>query len=111
MPDSKGAEAVSAEESEILERYWRSNISIMAVLLLLWALISFGCGILFADSLNRFSLFDTGYPLGFWFAQQGSIVGFVIIILVYALIMNRTDARHHHELETVRKRGGDSERS
>ena len=84
-----------------LERYWRSNLRIMSVLLLLWAFVSFGCGILFAEWLNQFNLPGTGFPLGFWFAQQGSIATFVICILIYCIAMNRLDARHHEELETI----------
>ena len=105
MGEREGGKTVPVAEREVLNRYWRSNVGTMAVLLLLWAVISFGCGILFADYLNRWNLLDSGYPLGFWFAQQGSILGFVIIILSYALVMNRTDARHHRELESVRRRG------
>jgi len=69
----------------------------MAALLFVWASVSFGCGILFADWLNQFYLPLTGFPLGFWFAQQGSIVVFVICILIYCLAMNRLDDRHHEE--------------
>ena len=69
----------------------------MAVLLTIWAGISLGCGILFVDFLNQFTLFNTGFPLGFWFAQQGSIIGFVLIVLVYAVLMNRADRVHHRE--------------
>jgi putative solute:sodium symporter small subunit len=83
-----------------LERYWRANLRIMAGLLVVWAFVSFGCGILLADWLNGFRLF--GFPLGFWFAQQGSIVVFVLCILVYCLAMNRLDRRHHAELESLR---------
>ena len=100
--DGKDGEAMRLAERRVLDRYWRSNVKTMVVLLLLWALVSFGCGILFADHLNQWTLLDTGYSLGFWFAQQGSILGFVIIIFSYALMMNRTDARHHRELESVR---------
>ena len=82
---------------EALDRYWRSNLRVMAILLLVWAFVSLGCGVLFADWLNQFRLPLTGFPLGFWFAQQGSIVAFVICILVYCLAMNRLDARHHEE--------------
>jgi len=82
---------------ESLDRYWRWNLRVMAALLFLWAFVSFGCGILFADWLNQFHLPFTGFPLGFWFAQQGSIVVFVICILIYCLAMNRLDARHHEE--------------
>jgi putative solute:sodium symporter small subunit len=82
---------------ESLDRYWRSNLRIMAALLGVWAFVGLGCGILFADWLNRFNLPFTGFPLGFWFAQQGSIVAFVICILIYCLAMNRLDAKHHQE--------------
>ncbi len=58
---------------------------------------------LFADALNRFSL--GGFPLGFWFAQQGSILVFVVLILIYALRLNRLDAEHHEELEKIRSQG------
>lgn len=82
-----------------LRRYWRKNITIMIVLLCLWAFVGLGCGILFADVLNQFKL--GGVPLGFWFAQQGSIITFVLIILVYALFMNALDKKHHRELEAL----------
>ena len=85
----------------VLERYWRANLRVMAGLLLVWAGVSFGCGILFADRLNEFRLPFTGFPLGFWFAQQGSIAVFVVCILVYCLAMNRLDRRHHEELAAV----------
>ncbi len=84
-----------------LRRYWRSNVKIMMVLLVVWAACGLGCGVLFADALNAFSL--GGYPLGFWFAQQGSIIVFVVLILIYALLLNRLDARHHAEIEAFRK--------
>ena len=83
---------------ESLERYWRANLRIMAALLFLWGFVSFGCGIVFADWLNQFRLpFFEGFQLGFWFAQQGSIVTFVICILIYCLAMNRLDEKHHEE--------------
>jgi len=63
------------------------------LLLLLWAVVGLGCGILWADFLDQWNLFGTGYPLGFWFAQQGSILGFVLLVLVYAVGMNRLDRR------------------
>jgi putative solute:sodium symporter small subunit len=85
-----------------LDRYWRDNMRIMAALLCLWAAVSFGCGILLADWLNEFRLPFTGFPLGFWFAQQGSIVTFVICILLYCLAMNRLDRRHFAELERIK---------
>jgi putative solute:sodium symporter small subunit len=61
--------------------YWRRNLSLVAWLLALWFLVSFGCGILLVDFLNQFRI--GGYKLGFWFAQQGSIYVFVLLIFVY----------------------------
>jgi putative solute:sodium symporter small subunit len=84
------------------ERYWRSNVRIMLALLAVWSLVGVGAGVLAADWLNRFDLPGTGFPLGFWFAQQGSIIAFVILILVYCVLMNRLDRRHHSELIAAR---------
>ena len=88
---------------ESLNRSWRSNLRIMAGLLVVWALVSLGCGVLFADWLNQFNFPYTGFPLGFWFAQQGSIVVFVLCILVYCLAMNRLDAKHHAERVAIER--------
>ncbi len=74
----------------------------MAILLVVWAIAGLGCGVLFADTLNRFRL--GGFPLGFWFAQQGSILIFVLLILVYGLLLNRLDAERHQDLERIRNR-------
>ena len=57
------------------------------------------------DRLNRFTLPVTGMPLGFWFAQQGSIIVFVLLILIYCLLLNRLDAQHHKELEKIKGDG------
>jgi putative solute:sodium symporter small subunit len=70
----------------------------MGILLVVWALAGLGAGVLFADRLDRLGSLG-GYPLGFWFAQQGSIIAFILLILVYAIGMNRLDARHHRDLE------------
>ncbi|HAY36115.1 MAG: DUF4212 domain-containing protein [Rhodothermales bacterium] len=78
-------------------RYWKKNLTIMAVLLLIWAAAGLGAGVLFADTLNAFYL--GGYPLGFWFAQQGSIFTFVVLIFIYAVLLNRLDKQHHADLE------------
>ena len=72
-------------------RYFRANIKVIASLLAVWAIVSFGCGILFAPWLDQFKLPFTEYPLGFWFAQQGAIYVFVLLILVYVVVMNRLD--------------------
>lgn len=93
------------EVHESLERYWKSNIRITLALLAIWAVVGLGCGVLFADKLNAFHFLGTGYPLGFWFAQQGSIIVFVLIILFYCIAMNRLDKKHHEELEDIRRKG------
>jgi putative solute:sodium symporter small subunit len=72
------------------QEYWRRNLRLMAVLLTIWAAVSFGAGILFVEQLNEIVI--AGFPLGFWFAQQGSIITFVILIAVYVVRMDRLDA-------------------
>lgn len=69
--------------------YWRTHLKILAGCLLVWILVSFGCGIVWAQALNQFTFI--GYPLGFWFATQGSIYTFVALIFLYAWRMNRLD--------------------
>ena len=73
--------------------YWRRNLLYLVVLLALWFVVSYGCGILFVDELNRVRLPGSGFKLGFWFAQQGSIYCFVLIIVAYVFLMNRLDRR------------------
>jgi len=75
-----------------LNEYWQKNLKILAVLLLVWFLVSYGCGILFAEALNVYKI--GGFPLGFWFAQQGSIYVFVILIFIYVWFMNRLDKEY-----------------
>ena len=70
--------------------YWRRNLRLMAVLLTVWALVSYGAGIVFVEVLNKIEII--GFPLGFWFAQQGSIITFVILIAVYVTRMDKLDA-------------------
>ncbi len=76
------------------EQYWKFNVKFVLALLAVWAFVSFGCGILFAPWLDQFKLFGTEYPLGFWFAQQGSIYVFVLLIVIYVVVMNRIDKRY-----------------
>lgn len=69
--------------------YWKANLSLVGKLLVVWFVASFGCGILFVDALNEIEL--GGYKLGFWFAQQGAIYIFVILIFIYVKKMNQLD--------------------
>lgn len=71
--------------------YWKANLSLLTVLLIIWFVVSYGFGILLVEPLNAISL--GGYKLGFWFAQQGSIYVFVVLIFVYAFAMNQIDRR------------------
>ena len=75
-----------------LQQYWRKNLRYLAILLFIWFIVSYGAGILFADSLNQIKL--GGFPLGFWFAQQGSIYVFVVLIFVYVRWMNKLDREY-----------------
>ena len=69
--------------------YWQKNIRYISILLSLWFIVSYGCGILFVEQLNTIQI--GGFKLGFWFAQQGSIFGFVAIIFTYIYLMNKLD--------------------
>jgi putative solute:sodium symporter small subunit len=71
--------------------YWRRNIRYVGLLLAVWFLVSYGAGILFVEPLNGVRIPGTGFPLGFWFAQQGSMYVFVVLIFVYVVLMNRLD--------------------
>jgi putative solute:sodium symporter small subunit len=73
------------------EKYWKANLRFIAGVLVVWAAVSFGAGILFADRLDAVKLF--GFPLGFWCATQGAIVVFVALIFVYVGWMNALDRR------------------
>lgn len=74
------------------QRYWRTNLKYLGILLLIWFAVSYGAGILFKDYLDQFQL--GGFKLGFWFAQQGSIYVFVALIFVYVWLMNRLDKKY-----------------
>lgn len=73
-------------------RYWKENLTYLAILLGIWFLVSFVCGILLVDQLNTIHL--GGFKLGFWFAQQGSIYIFVVLIFVYVGLMNKLDKKY-----------------
>tara|TARA_B100000749_G_C18321825_1_gene421182 strand:+ start:382 stop:663 length:282 start_codon:yes stop_codon:yes gene_type:complete len=78
-------------EDQIRSEYWRRNLQYVGILLSIWFIVSYGAGILFVDTLNEITVPGTGFPLGFWFAQQGSIYVFVVLIFVYVFLMNRLD--------------------
>ena len=71
--------------------YWQANLLILSIILSIWFLVSFGFGIIWSESLDALSI--GGFKLGFWFAQQGSIYVFVILIFVYVILMNRLDKK------------------
>ena len=76
--------------------YWKENVKLMLILLAVWFSVSFVCGILLVDVLDQFRFF--GFKLGFWFAQQGPIYTFVLLIFVYVNLMNKMDRKYHvHE--------------
>ena len=75
-----------------MKKYWRENLRYLAILLSIWFLVSYVFGILLVDQLNSIKL--GGFKLGFWFAQQGSMYVFVILIFVYVKLMNRLDKKY-----------------
>lgn len=79
-------------EKENQKQYWRDNVRYLVILLSIWFIVSYCAGILFVDQLNTIRM--GGFPLGFWFAQQGSIYVFVILIFVYVRIMNKLDKKY-----------------
>ena len=75
-----------------LKTYWKRNLLYLLLLLIAWFVVSYGCGILFVDELNKIRI--GGFKLGFWFAQQGSIYVFILIIFIYTILMNRLDKKY-----------------
>ena len=77
------------------KKYWKTNLKYLVILLSIWFAVSYGAGILFKEILDQ--LYLGGFPLGFWFAQQGSIYVFVILIFVYVYLMNKLDKKHGYD--------------
>tara|TARA_B100000029_G_scaffold514497_1_gene617559 strand:- start:14578 stop:14823 length:246 start_codon:yes stop_codon:yes gene_type:complete len=71
--------------------YWKLNLIIISVLIIIWFMASLGFGVIFADSIDHIKI--GGFKLGFWFAQQGSIIIFLLLILIYVLVMNIVDKK------------------
>ena len=79
-------------ETDRSRDYWRANLRLVFALLTVWITVSFGFGILLVEPLNRIPFF--GFKLGFWWAQQGAIYVFVILIFVYVFAMRHIDRRY-----------------
>jgi putative solute:sodium symporter small subunit len=93
-PNPEEAKAASLQFGSMTpQAYWRTNIICVLSLLVVWFLVSYGCGILWADKLDEMRTPGGGIKLGFWFAQQGSIFVFVVLIAFYVWFMNRLDAK------------------
>ena len=75
--------------------YWRANLKILIILLSIWFMVSFGFGIIFSDFLDQYHI--GGFKLGFWFAQQGAIVVFVLLIFIYVRLMNKLDKEYEFD--------------
>lgn len=92
-------EPASTDESPPSDNaaYWRANLSLVGKLLVVWFLVSFGCGIIFKKELDGVSI--GGAPLGFWMAQQGSIICFVILLIAYSHFMDKLDRKHGYDGE------------
>lgn len=86
-----------SEQTSFAKQYWHANLKLIALCLSIWAFVSFGCGILLVEFLNQFSL--GGYPLGFWFAQQGSIFCFILLIFFYSFQIRRLEQKFGVEEE------------
>ena len=82
-------------KSNKAKAYWKENIRYVIILLTIWFLVSYGAGILFKGALNNIRL--GGFKLGFWFAQQGAIYVFVILIFVYVRLMNKLDKKYGYD--------------
>lgn len=83
------------ENQEKASKYWKENIRYLMILLVIWFAVSFGAGILFKEALDSIKL--GGFKLGFWFAQQGSIYVFVVLIFVYVKLMNTLDKKYGYD--------------
>ncbi len=81
-----------SEKQKKATAYWKENVRYLFILLTIWFLVSYGAGILFKETLDNFKI--GGFKLGFWFAQQGAIYVFVILIFVYVRLMNKLDKKY-----------------
>lgn len=84
---------MSIHATEHLQAYWKENLFYISVLLSIWFFVSYVCGILIVNQLDAYTI--GGFPLGFWFANQGSLVTFVVLIWVYVWLMDRLDIKYN----------------
>lgn len=84
-----------SDKQENATAYWKKNLKYLLILLSIWFAVSYGAGILFKEALDAFKI--GGFPLGFWFAQQGSIYVFVILIFIYVRLMNKLDKKYGYD--------------
>ena len=85
------------DQSMTKEQYWKKNISCVLILLAVWFIVSYGCGILFVETLNEIKIGGAGF--GFWMAQQGSIYVFVVLIFIYVRLMNRLEGEYSSSIK------------
>ena len=83
------------EISKFSKSYWQANLSITIKVLIVWFAVSFGCGIIFKEELDQFTI--GGAPFGLWMAQQGSISCFVLLLIAYSFLMNKLDKEYGYE--------------
>lgn len=88
-------ESSKQDKQKKASAYWRENLKYLVILLTIWFLVSYGAGIIFKDWLNQFTM--GGFKLGFWFAQQGAIYVFIILIFVYVKLMNKLDKKYGYD--------------
>jgi putative solute:sodium symporter small subunit len=103
--DGVAPRSTGSRVSDRSRGYWRANLKVKVPLLITWAIFGYVLAILFAEPLNEVTFI--GFPLGFWFAQQGAIVVFVALIFIYARQMDSVDEQydvHEEELGSARKR-------
>jgi putative solute:sodium symporter small subunit len=89
----QGGVIMSIHATKELQAYWKENLFYIAVLLSIWFVVSYVCGILIVNQLDAYTI--GGFPLGFWFANQGSLVTFVVLIWVYVWLMDRLDIKYN----------------
>ena len=90
--------------------YWKATLKLLGIMLAIWVLVSFGASIVFVEALNKITL--VGYPLGFWFAQQGSIFIYIALIFIYVIFMGRIDRKfdvHENSTDDKKEEGGTNE--